>query len=82
MCLQFFCIIYKIILVATTADKLFSKNGKIFYFFYSVGYYVKIIHEDILYISYHKYIKTSLLIINMHYCELHLNNFKDDFFNI
>ncbi len=36
-------------------------------------------HEDI---SYRKYIKTELLIINMHYSELHLNNFKDDLINI
>ncbi len=39
-------------------------------------------HEDILYISNCKYIKTELLISNMHCCELHLNNFKDDFLNI
>ncbi len=36
-------------------------------------------HEDILY---HKYIKTKFCISNMHCCELHLNNFKDDFLNI
>ncbi len=39
-------------------------------------------HEDILYILYLKYIKTSFLIINMHGKELHLNNFKGDFLNI
>ncbi len=39
-------------------------------------------HEDILYISYLKYIKTSFLISNMHGKELHLNNFKGDFLNI
>ncbi len=39
-------------------------------------------HEDILYISYHKYITTSILISNMHRLELHLDNFKGDFLNI
>ncbi len=37
------------------------------------------LHEDI---SYRKYIKTELLISNMHCLKLHLNNFKDDFHNI
>ncbi len=36
-------------------------------------------HEDIPTV---KYIKTELLIINMHGCEVNLNNFKDDFLNI
>ncbi len=39
-------------------------------------------HEDILYISYCKYIKTSFLIGNMHSYELHLDNYKGDFINI
>ncbi len=39
-------------------------------------------HEDILKISYLKYIKTKFMISNMHCKELHLNNFKDDFLNI
>ncbi len=39
-------------------------------------------HEDILYISCHKYIKTYFLISNMHCYELNLDNFKDDFLNI
>ncbi len=39
-------------------------------------------HEDILYISYCKYIKTSFLISNMHSQDLNLDNFKYDFLNI
>ncbi len=39
-------------------------------------------HEDILYVSYRKYIKTSFLISNMHSQDLNLDNFKDDFLNI
>ncbi len=35
------------------------------------------LHEDILYISYHKCIKNYFLIINNH-----LDNFKGDFLNI
>ncbi len=36
-------------------------------------------HEDMLYIFYRKYIKTSFLISNMHCFGLHLDNFKGDF---
>ncbi len=32
--------------------------------------------------SYREFIKTYLLISNMHCCELHLNNFKDDFLSV
>ncbi len=39
-------------------------------------------HEDILYIFYHKYIKTEFLISNTHCQELNLDNFKSDFLNI
>ncbi len=39
-------------------------------------------HEDILYISYCKYIKTKFLNSNMHCLELNLDNFKGDFLNI
>ncbi len=39
-------------------------------------------HEDILDISYRKYIKTSFLISNMHCLDLYLDNFKGDFLNI
>ncbi len=39
-------------------------------------------YEDILYISYRKYIKTSFFINNMHCWELHLDNFKGDLVNI
>ncbi len=39
-------------------------------------------HEDILLMSYCKYIKTACLISNMHCLELHLDNFKDYFLNI
>ncbi len=39
-------------------------------------------HEDILRISYCKYIKTELLISNMNCKELNLDNFKGDFLNI
>ncbi len=35
--------------------------------------------EDIVSISYRKYIKTWFLISNMHCLELHLDNFKDNF---
>ncbi len=31
---------------------------------------------------YHKYFKTYILISNMHFLELHLDNFKGDFLNI
>ncbi len=39
-------------------------------------------HEDILYISYHRYIKTSFLFSNVHCEEPHLDNFKGDFLSI
>ncbi len=39
-------------------------------------------HEDILYIFYHKYIKTKFLINNMYCYELRLDHFKGDFLNI
>ncbi len=39
-------------------------------------------NKYVLYISYHKYIKTMFLISNMHCLELHLDNFKGDFLNI
>ncbi len=39
-------------------------------------------HEDILYISYHKYIKNKCLIGNMLCKELHLDIFKYDFLNM
>ncbi len=38
-------------------------------------------HEDILYISYRRHIKTEFLISNMHCQELHLDNFKGSFLN-
>ncbi len=37
------------------------------------------LHEYILYIFNHKYIKTSFLISNMDCLDLRLNNFKGDF---
>ncbi len=38
------------------------------------------LHEDILYMYFHKYIKTYFVISNMHCQTLHLNNFKGDFY--
>ncbi len=39
-------------------------------------------YEDILYISYSKYIKMLIFISNMHFWELHLDNIKGFFLNI
>ncbi len=38
-------------------------------------------HEDILYMSYRRHIKTEFLNSNMHCQELHLDNFKGSFLN-
>ncbi len=54
-----------------------------FFFYAKIHYDIKIMfHEDILYIYYCKYIKTSFLISNTHSQDLNLDNFKDDFLNI
>ncbi len=39
-------------------------------------------HEDMLYISYHKYIKNLFSCINMHCLAVHLDHFKGHFLSI